>query len=115
MNRRRQDKSARVSPMVFAALILGGAVTALGGITHVYFRNCQIKTAREIDAVERRIERHQLEIRTVQMRKDQIMNLFAMKKNLEELGTDLRPIPSGVSEKVLPDETTVASSSEPSL
>lgn len=115
MNRRRQDQHTRISPLVIFALILAGAIGAIGGISHVYFRNCQIQTAREIDVIERRIERHQLDIRTVQMRKDQILNLFAMRKTLEDLGTDLRPIPAGVSEEITPVEPTAVASSEASL
>jgi hypothetical protein len=110
MNKRRQNNQSKVSSMVIFSLIVGGAIGAVGGVAHVYYRNCQIQTAREIDAVERRIERHELEIR-----KEQIMNLFAMKKTLEELGTDLRPIPAGVSENVIPIEPTAVASSETSL
>lgn len=115
MNRRRQDTQTKISSMVIFSLIVAGAIGAVGGITHVYYRNCQIQTAREIDAVERRIERNQLEIRTVQMRKEQILNLFAMKKTLQELGTDLRPIPAGASENITPNKPTVVASSETSL
>lgn len=115
MNRRRQETYSKISSFTIFSLILAGAIGAVGGISHVYFRNCQIKTAREIDVIERRIEQHQLSIRTVQMRKDQILNLFAMRKTLEDLGTDLRPIPAGVSERISPDEPTAVASSEASL
>ena len=113
MNRRRQEATQRISPIVIFSLILAGAFGAVGGVTYVYYRNCQIQTAREIDAVERRIEQHQLDIRTVQMRADQILNLFAIRKTLEEVGTDLVPIAVGVSEDVLPpdDAPAVASAS----
>jgi hypothetical protein len=115
MNRRRQETHNRISSFTIFSLILGGVIGAVGGVSHVYFRNCQIKTAREIDVIERRIEQHQLAIRTVQMRKDQILNLFAMRKTLEELGTDLRPIPAGISEEVIPTEPTAVASSDTSL
>ena len=115
MNRRRQDNHTRISAFAIFSLILAGAIGAIGGVSHVYFRNCQIKTAREIDVIERRIEQYQLDIRTVQMRKDQILNLFAMRKTLEDLGTDLRPIPVGISVEVLSTEPTAVASSEISL
>jgi hypothetical protein len=108
MNRRRQEAHHRISPVIILSLILAGAFGAVGGVTYVVYRNCQIQTAREIDAVERRIEQHQLDMRTVQMRSDQILNLFAIRKTLEEFGTDLVPIPVGVSEDVLPPEDTPA-------
>lgn len=115
MNRRRQESHPRISSFTIFSFILAGAIGAVGGISHVYFRNCQIKTAREIDVIERRVEQHQLAIRTVQMRKDQILNLFAMRKTLEDLGTDLRPIPAGVSEQISPAEPTAVASSRTSL
>ena len=114
MNRRKQETHhQRISPIVIVSLILAMAIGAVGGVTHVVYRNCQIKTAREIDAIEQRIEQHQLDIRTVQMRADQILNLFAIRKTLEEVGTDLVPIPVGVSEDVVPpdDAPEVASAS----
>ena len=115
MNRRRQENQTRISPIVFFSLILAGAVGAIGGITYVYYRNCQIKVAREIDAIEQRIEQHQLDIRTVQMRSDQILNLFAIRKTLEEVGTDLVPIPVGVSEDILPSNPPAVATASASL
>lgn len=115
MNRRRQENHTRISPTVILSLILAGAIGAVGGVTYVYFRNCQIKVAREIDAVERRIEQHQLDIRTVQMRSDQILNLFAIRKTLEDVGTDLVPIPAGVSEEILPAEVPAVATASASL
>jgi hypothetical protein len=114
MNRRRQEThNRRISPILIFSLILAAAFGAVGGVTYVVYRNCQIQTARQIDAIEQRIEQHQLDIRTVQMRADQILNLFAIRKTLEEGGTDLVPIPVGVSEEVIPtdDAPEIASAS----
>lgn len=110
MNRRRKETHTKISPIVILSLILAMAIGAVGGVTYVYFRNCQIKVAREIDATERRIEQHQLGIRTVQMRSDQILNLFAIRKTLDDVGTDLVPIPLGVSEDVQPTKPPVVAS-----
>lgn len=115
MNRRRQEIQTRISSFAIFCFILAGAIGAVGGVSHVYFRNCQIKALREIDVIERRIEQHQLDIRTVQMRQDQILNLFAMRKTLEELGTDLRPIPAGISERIEPVESTAVASAKTNL
>lgn len=115
MNRRRQDSHARISPVVIFALILAGAIGAVGGVANVYYKNCQIKTAREIDAIEKRIDRHQLATRTIQMRSDQILNLYSIRTELKEKGTDLVQIPAGVSEDILPDEPVAVASVEPSL
>ncbi len=117
MNRRRQEQSTHICPILVCALILAGVLGSVGGIVHVVYRNSQIKTAREIDRVERRIESHQLAIRTVQMRSDQILNLFAIRSRLEAQGTDLIPIIPGICEKIdnpsIPD--LASTSAAPSL
>jgi hypothetical protein len=116
MNRRRQEIPQKLSLAAMISLIVAGAIGASGGVAYVHFRNCQIKTAREIDAVERRIEQHRLDIRTAQMRADQALNLFAIRQTLQDLGTDLIPIPAGVSEDVLPvDGPSAAATASTSL
>jgi hypothetical protein len=116
MNRRRQETSQKISMVVIFSLILAGVIGASGGVTYVVYRNGQINTMREIDVVELRIEQHQLDIRTVQMRADQILNLYAIRKTLKEVGTDLVPIPAGVTEDVLPlDDASDSSSASASL
>ena len=115
MNRRRHENDNRISSYAIFCLLLALGIGAVGGVLRVYYRNCQIKAMREIDVVEQRIEKHQLDIRTIQMRQDQILNLFAMRKSLEDLGTDLRPIPPGVTEKILPSENNTVASSNTNL
>ncbi len=115
MNRRRQEQPARISPVVIFSLILAGAIGAVGGVSNVYFKNCQIKTNREIDQVEQHTEQLKLDIRTIQMRSDQILNLFAIRNQLVETGTDLVPIPAGVSEEITPAENNPVASVETNL
>jgi hypothetical protein len=57
---------------------------------------------REIDAIERRIEHCRLEIRTTEMRMDQLLNRFVIRKQLEENGSNLRPISLAVVEEIDP-------------
>jgi hypothetical protein len=45
------------------------------------------------------------------MRADQILNLFAIRKTLEKVGTDLIPIPVGASEDVTPPDKAFDSAS----
>lgn len=115
MNRRRHEPHSRISPIVIFSLILAGAIGAVGGVSFVYYRNSQIQTAREIDKIEQRIEQHKLDIRTVQMRSDQILNLFSIRKTLDAVGTDLIPIPPGVSEDIIPVEPQEAATASASL
>lgn len=97
MNRRRDEPKSSASMLV--AVILTAAVAAGGGVLHAYYKNRQIQTSREIDAAERRIEQYRLEIRTTEMRMDELLNRFVIRKQLQENGSNLRPIqPSAVEE-----------------
>ncbi len=97
MNRRRDQP--RTSASVVVAVILTAAISAGGGVLHAYYKNRQIQTSRDIDAAERRIEQHRLEIRTTEMRMDELLNRFVIRKQLEDNGSKLRPIqPAAVEE-----------------
>jgi hypothetical protein len=115
MNRHRYEVNLNISKVVNFALIVAGMMSALGGISYVYFRNAQIQTAREIDAVEKRTEQHLFDIRTAEMRADQILNLFVIRKTLQEVGTDLVPIPAGVTEEVTPKQAPSLANASASL
>lgn len=90
MNRRRNEP--RTPVMAIFAVIFGCMIAASGGVLYAYFKNAQIRVAREIDAVEKRIEQYRYDIRTVDMRKDELLNRFALRKQLEESGSRLQPI-----------------------
>lgn len=98
MNRLKSTPRTPVS--TYLILVVSFAVIAFGGIRHAMLKNRQIQVSREIDACERRIEQHQLDIRTVQMRSETLLNRFAIRKQLEESGTEMRPIPVGFAEEV---------------
>ena len=112
MNRRRDQPKPSAS--VIVAVMLAAVIAAGGGILHVYYKNCQIQTSRAIDAIDRNVEHCRLEIRTTEMRMDQLLNRFAMRKQLEENGSTLRPISVAVVEEIRlgpPDRRSVASAS----
>ncbi|MES2995616.1 MAG: hypothetical protein V4733_02275 [Verrucomicrobiota bacterium] len=102
MNSRRnkQRVEARAHGFQIFCIFLGLAVAALGGVWHVYLKNRQIQTNREIDATERRIEEYRLDIRTCEMRMDQLLNRFVMRKQLETFQSVLRPIPLSAVEEI---------------
>lgn len=104
MNRRRQESRTPIS--VFFSLFLAAAIAAAGGVLHAYYKNRQIQVSREIDAIDRRVEQARLDIRTTEMRMDQLLNRFVIRKQIEANGTALRPIPIGVIEEI--DGTTVS-------
>ena len=100
MNRRRDEPRTPVS--VFIAVILAAAISAGGGVLHAYYKNQQVKITREIDAIDRNIEHCRLEIRTTEMRMDQLLNRFVIRKQLQENGSSLRPISIAVVEEIDP-------------
>jgi len=91
MNRRRTEQ--RCGPLPVAVLVAAAALGAFGGIVHVYHKNRQIEVAREIEVAKERIAQHRNDIRTVEMRMDQMLNRYVMRAQLRELGSELRPIP----------------------
>lgn len=100
MNRRKSAQRTPLSSII--ALIAAAAIAAAGGVLHAYYKNRQIQVAREIDAIERRVGQYQLDIQTTKMRSDQLLNRFAIRKQLEDSGSALRPIPIGIIEEIQP-------------
>ena len=98
MNRRRNE--SRTPASVFLGLFLAFAIAAAGGVLHAFYKNRQIQISREIDAIDRRVEQYRLEIRTTEMRMDELLNRFAIRKQIEENGSSLRPIPMGIVEDI---------------
>jgi hypothetical protein len=98
MNRRRNE--VRTPASAFIALIVGAAIVAGGGVLHAFYKNRQIQVSREIDAIDRRVEQYRLDIRTTEMRMDQLLNRFVIRKQIEANGSSLRPIPMGVVESI---------------
>lgn len=98
MNRRRNEN--RTPALVFFALFLAAAIAAAGGVLHAFYKNRQVQISREIDAIEKHIEQERLDIQTTKMRMDQLLNRFVIRKQIEENGSNLRPIPTGVVEEI---------------
>ncbi len=98
MNRRRTE--TRTPASTFFALFLAAAIVTVGGVLHAYYKNRQVQISREIDAIDRRVEQCRLDIRTTEMRMDQLLNRFVIRKQIEENGSSLRPIPLGVVEEI---------------
>jgi len=98
MNRRRDQP--KTSASVFVAVILAATIAAGGGVLHVLCKNRQIQITREVDQIERDAEHYRLEIRTTEMRMDQLLNRFVIKKQLEENNSTLRPISVAVVDEI---------------
>jgi len=110
MNRRRNESHTSLFPIV--ALLVGATIIAAGGVLHGYYKNSQIRIIREIDASHARIEHDRLDIRTTEMRMDQLLNRFVIRKKLEENGSTMRPISVAMVEEIdpaPPNRRTVAS------
>jgi hypothetical protein len=63
-------------------------------------KNSQVQANRKLDKVEREIEQYRLDMRTTQMRMDELLNRFVIRKQLAENGSDLIAISSAVVEEV---------------
>lgn len=100
MNRRKDEPRTSVS--VFIAVILAASFVAAGGVLYAYFKNRQIQVSREIDAADRRIEHARLDIRTTEMRMDELLNRFTIRKQLQENQSDLKPIAFSSVEEIQP-------------
>lgn len=100
MNRRKVEPRSHAT--VFVAVILAAAISAAGGVLHAYYKNRQVQLTREIDAIDRRVEHSRLEIRTTEMRMDQLLNRFVIRKQLQENGSNLRPIALSSVEEIDP-------------
>jgi len=98
MNRRR--KEVRTPASAFITLIVAAAIVAGGGVLHAFYKNRQIQVSREIDAIDRRVEQYRLDIRTTEMRMDQLLNRFVIRKQIEANGSSLRPIPMNAIESI---------------
>jgi hypothetical protein len=98
MNRHRNE--VRTPASVFVALFLTAAVVSVGGVQHAICKNQQVRLSREVDAIDRHIEQCRLDIRTTEMRMDQLLNRFVIRTQIEENGSTLRPIPAGIIEEI---------------
>ena len=99
MNRRKQQPN-KISFCAIISVILTVTIGAAGGVLYAYYKNRQIQITREIDEISRNIEHCRLEIRTTDMRTDQLLNRYLIRKRLEEQGSRLRPISVAVVEEI---------------
>jgi hypothetical protein len=96
-------KSAPRTPIsTYLTLVVSFGIIAFGGIRHAMYKNRQVQVNRDIDACERRIEQHQLDIRTIQMRSETLRDRFSIRERLTSAGSPMRPIPVGFAEEVKP-------------
>jgi len=101
MNRKRNESPKKgIHPTTVIAICLALTTATVGGVWQAWLKNRQIQVAREIDQIERQCGQHQLDIRTTQMRMDQLLNRFAIRQQLSDLGSTLQPIPMGITEEI---------------
>ena len=100
MNRRRNE--SRSSGFLIYAFLLGFAIISAGGVLRVYYRNRQICIERETEASHSRAEHDRFDIRNTEMRMEQLLNRFVIRKQLEANGSTLRPIAAAAVEELEP-------------
>lgn len=106
MNRRKTE--SRTPATTFIAIIAAAAISAGGGVLHVFYKNRQIQVANETDELEQVIDQHRLDIRTVEMRMDELLNRFTMREQLASGGSLLEPMPMEVVEVMKPNDKPAA-------
>jgi hypothetical protein len=109
----RHKSAARTPLSTFVVLLIAAGIAAGGGVLHAIYKNRQVLVNRDIDAIEHRVEQYKLDIRTTQMRSDHLLNRFAIRKQLEDSGSSLRPIPLGLPEAVNPTPPAAVASAIP--
>jgi hypothetical protein len=100
VNRRRNHTP--VHRFLHFVLLAAAAIGAAGGVLIACYKNRQVRIARQIEQVEQRIAEHEDDIRTVQMRMDQMLNRYVMRDQLRDLGSIMLPIPKSAIEVVDP-------------
>lgn len=106
MKNRRREEPRRSHASVIFAMILAATIIATGGVLHAYYKNRQIQVSREIDAIEKNVDHCRFEIRTAEMRMDQLLNRFVIRQQLEQNKSRLRPISLAVVEEINPAPPT---------
>ncbi|MCX6873893.1 MAG: hypothetical protein NTW21_08800 [Verrucomicrobia bacterium] len=107
-------KSASRTPLsTFVIVIAAAIIVAGGGSLHAYYKNRQVQVNRDIDTIEHRVEKWQLDISTTKMRSEDLLNRFAIRKQLEDSGSKLRRIPVGLPEEVNPSPPSAVASAMP--
>jgi len=101
MNRRRNNENLGAFAVFLIAL--AAIIVVSGGVLFAYLKNRQIEVAREIENVEDRIAKHEMDIKTAEMRVDQLTNRYAIRDQLRQNGSSLMAIPPSAVESVVPD------------
>lgn len=100
MNRHRSAPKTPVS--VFVTLAAAAAVAATGGALHAICKNRQVLAERTIDATERRIGQHRLDIQIAEVRMDEMLDRYELKDRLRAAGTRMVEVSHGDVEEVSP-------------
>jgi len=110
MNHRRNE--FRIFGTLIFGSLLCAAISAAGGMLHGYYKNRQVTVTRETEATNTRIEQARFDIRTIDIRMEQLLNRFVIRKQLEANGSTMRPIAATRVEDIEPTtqiKRTVAS------
>ncbi len=106
---KHEKANSRVHPTTYFTLLVSVGLVALGGTRFAMLKNEQIQVARQCDAIERRIEQYYLDVRTIGMNSESLLNRFVIRDKLAKQGTALQPIPAGYPEEIVPQSAATAS------
>ncbi|MDP0490653.1 MAG: hypothetical protein Q7Q71_06350 [Verrucomicrobiota bacterium JB023] len=90
---RNRKKSAGMSPFAIILLVMTALSLGCTEVFRVVVKNRQLRVAKEIEVVERRIKEHERDVTNLEIRLGQHANRFALRELLTTRGTGLLPIP----------------------
>jgi len=82
-------------------------ILATGGVSYVMVKNKQITMRRQIAKTQKEMVEHSVAITMHQSDISRELGVFNIREKLAQSGSDLQPIPNGLSEVVRPISETV--------
>ena len=102
MNKYRKKKQRRLSVPEIVVLAIAAVILMVGGVTHAWLKNSHVEVIREVDKTEQRISDHQDSINSLQVKIDKNLNIYQLRADLENAGSDLVQVPSSSIEVIPP-------------
>ena len=103
MNKSR-NKKTKFSLLEIMMLTVALITVMVAGVTHAWLRNCSVQVMRDVDKMQQKIEDHEDKVNSLQVKIDKKLNIYQLRDDLERTGSELVVIPTGLIEKVSPNQ-----------
>lgn len=81
-------------------LSVAGVILMTAGVGHAWLKNSQVEVVREMDSTQRRIQDHEDVINSLQVKIDKKLNIYQLRDDLEQAGSELVLVPVSAIEKI---------------